>query len=222
MIPSADMTLLLAPGDRMDLKEFLYRWERAPELKFAELIDGLVYMPSPVSVSHSEFDFLAQTVFGYYRLRSGICAALTNPTWLMLESAPQPDLAISLNAEYGGKLKVTSRDLASGLPELIVEVCRSSRSYDVGPKLALYERAGVPEYLAILVEERRFEWRILIQDRYRLLEAADGIFRSRTLPGLWIEERAFWSGDGTRLLAVLDEGMQSEEFLDFKRGPASK
>ena len=222
MIPSADMTLLLAPGDRMDLKEFLDRWERAPELKFAELIDGLVYMPSPVSVSHSEFDFLAQTVFGYYRLRSGICAALTNPTWLMLGSAPQPDLAISLNAEYGGKLKVTSRDLASGLPELIVEVCRSSRSYDVGPKLALYERAGVPEYLAILVEERRFEWRILIQDRYRLLEAAGGIFRSRTLPGLWIEERAFWSGDGTRLLAVLDEGMQSEEFLDFKRGPASK
>ena len=85
----------------------------------------------------------------------------------MLGSAPQPDLTLSLKPEYGGKVKIGPRELATGLPELVVEVCRSSRSYDLGPKLALYERAGVPEYLAILVEERR----ILEQSRYRLMEA---------------------------------------------------
>ena len=220
MTPSPPITLLLAPGDRMDLEEFLARWEQEPELKFAELIDGVVYMPSPVSVPHSDFDFLAQTVFGYYRLRSGVCRALTNPTWLMLGSAPQPDLALCLKPEYGGKLQITPRHLASGLPELIVEVCRSSRSYDLGPKLALYERAGVPEYLAILVEERRFEWRVMVQGRYRFLEAANGVFRSPIFPGLWIDEPAFWSEEGTRLLALLDDGMRSPEFLDFKRGRA--
>src|ERR1700720_1818912 len=140
MIPSAYMTLLLAPGDRMELEEFLERWEQAPDLKFGELIDGVVYMPSPLSLPHSDFDGLAQSIFGHYRLRSGFCKTLPNATWLMLGSAPQPDLALSLKPEYGGKLQVTAGNLAAGLPELIVEVCRSSRSYDLGPKLALYER----------------------------------------------------------------------------------
>lgn len=88
----------------------------------------------------------------------------------MQRSAPQPDLELSLKPEYGGKLQLDSRELAMGVPELAVEVCRSRRSCDLGPKLALYERCGVPEYLAILVEERRFEWRILVQGRYEFLK----------------------------------------------------
>jgi Uma2 family endonuclease len=217
MIPSADMTFLLAPGDRMGLEEFLDRWEKSPELKFAELIDGVVYMPSPVSSPHGDFDWLAAAVLGYYGLRSDVCGGKSNATWLMLGSAPQPDITLSLDSAYGGRVEMAPRELASGLPELVVEICRSSRSYDLGPKLALYERAGVPEYLAILVEERRFEWRILEQGRYRLMEASDGIFRSRILPGLWIDEPAFWRKDRPRLLAVVDQGLQSPEFLEFKR-----
>jgi hypothetical protein len=62
-----------------------------------------------------------------------------------------------------------------------------------------------------------FEWRILEQGRYRLMEAGDGIFRSRIFPGLWIDEAAFWRKDGPRLLAVVDQGLQSPEFLEFKR-----
>jgi hypothetical protein len=216
MIPSVDIPMLLAPGDRMELEEFLERWEQEPGLKFAELIDGVVYMPSPVSVPHMDSDGLAQSIFGYYRLRSGICKNRPNGTWVMLGSAPQPDLALSLNPEYGGQMRLTPRNLASGIPDLIVEICRSSRSYDLGPKLALYQRASVPEYVAILVEERRFEWRVLVQGSYQFLEAENGIFRSRVFPGLWIDEPAFWREDSARLLAVLDEGLSSPEFLDFK------
>lgn len=217
MIPSPPLTMLLATGDRMELKEFLDRWEQSPELKFAELIDGVVYMPSPVSSPHGDFDHVAQTIFGYYRFRSGICDGRTNATCLMLKSAPQPDLALSLRPEYGGKMGLARRDLASGVPELIVEVCQASRSYDLGPKLDLYERAGVPEYLAVLVEEKRFEWRVMSENRYQHLQAVDGVFRSRILPGLWIDEPAFWRADGPRLLAVLDEGLKSPEFEEFKR-----
>ena len=208
MIP----TMLLAPGDRMELEEFLERWDQSPELKFAELIDGVVYMPPPVSLPHGSFNSVAQAVFGRYRLLSGVCKSLANATWLMLGSAPQPDLSLALKKEYGGTMEMAARELASGRPELAVEICWSRRSYDLGPKLALYERAGVPEYLAILVEERRFEWRVLVQSRYQFLNAQDGVFRSRILPGLWIDEPAFWSEDGPRLLSVLDEGMRSPEF----------
>jgi hypothetical protein len=214
MILSPEMTSLLAPGDRMCLDEFLDRWEQSPALKFAELIDGVVYMPSPVSSPHGDFDWQAVTVLGYYGVRSGVCQGKSDATWLMLGSAPQPDLTLSLKP---GKTEIGPRELASGLPELVVEVCRSSRSYDLGPKLALYERAGVPEYLAILIEERRLEWRILEQGRYHIMEASDGIFRSRIFPGLWIDEPAFWRKDGPRLLAVVDQGLTSPEFLEFKQ-----
>ena len=116
----------------------------------------------------------------------------------------------------------------------------------LGPKLALYQRAAVPEYLAILIEEKRFEWRLMVQDRYQLLEASNGVFPSRVLPGLRIDEVAFWSEaaqgrrapqtgkkllcdrharlrcaasfsiDNARLLAVLDEALNSPEFRSFK------
>jgi hypothetical protein len=217
MIPSIDIPMLLAPGDRMELEEFLDRWEKEPGLKFAELIDGVVYMPSPLSIPHSRFDGMAQLVLSHYAVLSSVCESLPQATWLMQRNAPQPDLALSLKPEYGGKMKVASGELASGLPELVVEICRSSRSYDLGPKLALYRRARVPEYLAILVEEKRFEWRILARGRYQLLKAAGGIFHSHIFRGLWIDEPAFWREDGKRLLTVLEEGMNSPEFLDFKR-----
>ncbi len=80
----------------------------------------------------------------------------------MLESVPQPDAALFVRCEYGGR--VEERDgFASGAPELAAEVSQSSRSYDLSPKLALYQRAEVREYVAALIEERRIEGRILDQ-----------------------------------------------------------
>ena len=91
-----------------------------------------------------------------------------------------------------------------------MEVAASSRSYDLGPKLALYQRAEVPEYVAALVEEARIEWRVLEKGSYRLMPTdADGIFRSKAFPGLWLDSVAFWRKDGARLLDVLEQGLQS-------------
>jgi hypothetical protein len=44
----------LCVGQRLSVKEFLRRWEAMPELKFAELIDGVVYMPSPQTSDHGQ------------------------------------------------------------------------------------------------------------------------------------------------------------------------
>jgi Uma2 family endonuclease len=120
--------LLFEPGDRMSCDEFLERWERMPDVKFAELIDGIVYMPSPLSYDHSRCDGLLQWLFGTYAASSGVCQVLPNATWLMLESVPQPDVALRLLPEFGGRTR-TSGVLCSGAPELVVEIARSSRSY---------------------------------------------------------------------------------------------
>ena len=52
----------LITGERMDLEEFLRRWEELPYLKNAELIDGVVYVPSPVSREHGSLDLLISLV----------------------------------------------------------------------------------------------------------------------------------------------------------------
>src|ERR1700681_3130229 len=133
--------LLFEPGDRMSREECLERWERMPELKNAELIDGVVYMPSPVSLLHGRFDSRFHLMLSYYAARTRGCESVVNTTWLMLESAPQPDVALYIRPEYGGSMEVRD-NLASGTPELATEVTRSTRSYDLGPKLALYQRAA--------------------------------------------------------------------------------
>jgi hypothetical protein len=48
---------LLRDGDRLTRDQFLRRWEQMPEVKHAELIDGIVYMPAPVSKVHRNFHF---------------------------------------------------------------------------------------------------------------------------------------------------------------------
>jgi hypothetical protein len=206
---------LIRPGDRMSPSEFLERWEQMPGLKFAELIDGVVYMPSPISLVHANWDGLIQSVCGMYRLRTPGTQMLTNSTWLMTATgAPQPDCSIRILPEFGGRS--SERDgLASGAPEFVAEICHSSRAYDLGPKLALYQSAGVNEYLAVLVEERRFEWRILVNGSYELMQDDHGIHRSVILPGLWIDSTAFWSEDSDRVLQTLEQGLASHEHQDF-------
>lgn len=126
--------LLFEPGDRMSREEFISRWERMPELKNAELIDGVVYMPSPVSKTHSRLNGAMHLVVGNYVARTPGCEWLPNATWYMLESAPQPDVALCSVTESGGGSGEVD-DMAAGAPELAVEITKSRRSYDLGPKL---------------------------------------------------------------------------------------
>ena len=44
----------LKHGDRLGRDEFERRYALRPDLKKAQLIEGVVYLPSPVSVAHSE------------------------------------------------------------------------------------------------------------------------------------------------------------------------
>lgn len=207
--------LLFEPGDRLSLAEFLERWEQMPGLQFAELIDGVVHVPSPVSYSHSSVHSNVQGFLWAYAARTGVCDCLTTATWLMMENAPQPDVAVILLPKYGGRTRIRDK-FASGAPELVVEVSGSSRSFDLGPKLALYQRAGVQEYLALLLEEKRAEWRYLQDGSYRLLAVdSEGTLKSAVFPGLWLDERALWTNDRAALLDTLQRGLESEECNAF-------
>src|SRR6266566_1872883 len=50
----AERVPALQNGDRLTRDEFERRYEAMPHIKKAELIEGVVYMPSPVSREHAE------------------------------------------------------------------------------------------------------------------------------------------------------------------------
>jgi hypothetical protein len=205
----------LEPGDVLSRDEFLRRWDNMPLLQRAELIRGVVYMPSPVGSEHAMRESDLSGWVALYRAATPGCAAAHNATWLMGDAAPQPDLSLHILAEWGGVVRVQGRYLV-GAPEFVSEVCVTSAAYDLHQKLELYREAGVREYLAILLHESEVRWHRLVAGRFEVMPApADGIYRSMVFPGLWLDAAALLKGDLARVLSVLQEGLKTPDHAAF-------
>jgi Uma2 family endonuclease len=205
----------LVTGERLTVEEFLRRWEELPDLKNAELIDGVVYVSSPVSLNHGSLDILIHWWLAHYAHATPGCKGGSNSTWLMSGSAPQPDAYLRILPSHGGQ-SGNEGPLGAGAPELAVEICVTSTEVDFGPKLALYQLAGVWEYITVEQFGQRMIWRVLENGAYVAQTLpADGIVRSRVFPGLWLDLAAFWADDGAKMLAVLNAGLASQDHRDF-------
>ncbi len=206
----------LVAGDKLTVGEFLRRWEAMPEVKQAELIGGIVYMPSPLSWDHASMANQVSCWLGVYAAHTPGCQPGNNATWIMSEEdSPQPDLSLRILPEYGGQSQREGL-FVRGAPEFLAEVSLSSTSYDLHQKLELYETVGVKEYLAILLSENELRWHCLENDRFQLLAApADGVYRSRALPGLWLHGPALLEGNMVQVLATLEEGLKSPAQAEF-------
>lgn len=205
----------LSAGDVLTLDEFLRRWEKMPNLWRAELIGGIVYMPSPLSRAHGVMDNNVGAWLGVYKAATPGCEACDNSTWLMEGDAPQPDTSLFVLPEYGGKARMKD-ELLAGAPEFLAEICLTSAAYDLHQKLELYQKAGVREYLAVLVHEREVRWHRLSRRKFIVVPVpADGVHRSTVFPGLWLDGAALLAGDLARVLAVLQDGLKSPEHAAF-------
>lgn len=212
----------LRAGDKLTRDEFLRRWEAHPKIKLAELIEGIVYMPSPVSVDHGGSDGDVGTWLGMYKAFTPGTASERNTTWFMLDDTPQPDLNLRLLPQCGGGSWVEGKYL-HGVPELVAEVCATSASYDLHQKYDLYQSARIPEYLAVVVFEQEIRWHQLVDGRYRTIPPdADGLNRSRIFPGLWLDGQALLAGDLRRVLERLQDGLNSTEHQQFVAQLAAK
>ena len=213
----------LRDGDRLSREEFMLRWDAMPDLKFAELIDGIVYMASPVSRPHR----LSQSNLNYwlssYQLGTPGCEVGANGTWLMADSnIPQPDLALRILPEYGGQTREEG-NYSAGAPELVAEVSHTTAARDGGAKLRLYERSGVREYIIARTAKQRIVWRELVDGGYEeVAPDADGVFRSRVFPGLWLDSAALFDCDLAGLNATLQRGLVTPEHAAFARDLAAR
>jgi Uma2 family endonuclease len=211
----AERFAALVEGQRLSRDEFLRRYEALPHLKKAELIGGIVRMPSPVSRDHGTRDSRLRTWLGVYAAYTPGCEAAAGSTWLMLEDAPQPDSDLRLLPECGGASRTQGRYVA-GAPEVLTEVSLSSAAIDLTEKKKLYREAGVREYIVFLVAQSKLRWYRLAGNNYKMFAVpADGILRSQVFPGLWLDVGALLAGDMAGVLDVLHEGLQSAEHAAF-------
>ena len=207
----------LNSGDRLSRAEFEKRYEAHPEIKKAELIEGVVYVPSPTRLEHGDLHFNIIGWLAVYRAATpGVIGSDNATVRLDLENEPQPDVSLRLKPELGGRTHVSEDGYLEGPPELVVEVAASSASYDLHDKRRAYARNGVPEYLVLQTYEQRVAWFSLQKEGYELLEPDEkGVLRSKIFPGLWLQPAALWSGDLATMLAVLQEGLASPEHAAF-------
>ncbi len=214
---------LLLNGDRLTRAEFERRYVAMPEVKKAELIDGIVYMGSPVRHSlHAAPHARIIIWLGQYEAATPGTDIGDNATVrLDLENEVQPDVFLRRLPSHGGRTTDTPDGYLSGGPEFVAEVAASSAAYDLHQKKAVFRRHGVPEYLVWITGdggEAEVRWFVLENDEYVLLAPGDdGLLRSRIFPGLWLDPAALLAGDHARVRAVLEEGLASDEHAAFVR-----
>ena len=206
----------LENGDRLTRCEFERRYALRPDLKKAQLIEGVVYMPSPVGIVHAETHSAIHAVLAVYAASTpGVRIADNATVRLDLENEPQPDVLLRIEPAGGGGARVSDGYL-QGPPELIVEVAVSSASIDLHDKLRAYRRNGVQEYVVWRTREQRIDWFELTDGEYRPLTADDaGVVRSRVFPGLRLAVPALLNGDLAGALGELQVGIDADEHRRF-------
>ncbi len=128
-----------------------------------------------------------------------------------MKIAPQPDHFLAILTECGGAS--WGEKFVEGSPELLVEVWHSSASVDLHEKFDLYENARVQEYVVVMLKKREVRWHRLVKGKYK--RGAEGVFRSRVFPGLWLDSKALFNGDMAKVLATLQKGIASDEHQRF-------
>lgn len=208
----------LEQGDFLTRAEFERRYEAMPEVKRAELLEGEVYMPSPVRLrKHSSPHADLVAWFGAYRVQTpGILVGDNSSVRLALDSEPQPDVVLLIEPECGGRANISEDDYIEGSPELVAEVSSSTKSIDLNKKLRIYRKNKVLEYVVWRVDDGDIDWFSWKNDQYQpLARDANTWYRSVVFPGLWLDAAALIRKDLAGLHQVLQQGIASPEHAAF-------
>lgn len=208
----------LESGDRLSRSEFERRYEAMPHINKAELIEGVVYMPSPVHfATHGQpHAHVIGWLTIYCAATPGVKLADNATIILDADNEVQPDVLLRLETNKGGQSRINQKDYVTGAPELVVEIAASSASIDLHEKKHVYRRNGVQEYIVWQIYDGRITWFALHEGEYKELTAdKQGIIRSRVFPGLWLAVAAMLGGDLTAVLATVQQGIQTSEHTKF-------
>lgn len=215
---------LLDTGFHLSQPEFHRRYELAPEIKKAELIEGVVIMGSPVTYNHAQATgAISGWLLTYAASTPGVRFAENASVILDADNEVQPDGTLILGPERGGQTCLKQNKYLEGAPELVVEVALSSVAYDLHEKFHVYRRNRVREYLVWQLDERKVDWFFWEDGEYLRMKPAGGaLYCSLVFPGLCLDTSALLSGDFKRVLAQLNKSMRGASYKQFLKRLSSK
>jgi Uma2 family endonuclease len=194
----------LESGDHLTRDEFHRRYTARPDIRKAELIDGVVYVPSPLRGDlHGQPHGFVMLWLGYYALHVPEARCMDNTT-LLLDGRveAQPD-AMLWHPEDGGP-HLNARGFIEGAPQLIVEVAASSVSCDLHEKKEAYRRNGVREYVVWRVRDKEIDWFRLQGGQYvQITSDTGGLVESAQFPGLRLHVQSMLAANLADVLANL-------------------
>ncbi len=206
MATTTQSSTTLDNGDRLSLAEFSRRYCARTDIRHAELIEGVVHLPSPTRIpQHGRpHGLVAGWLAAYCARVPGVALVLEGTVTLSEDSQVEPDAFLYRVAEGASRFQLTDEGYGVGPPDFVVEVAASSASYDLHNKLRAYERAGVPEYVVWRVEDRQVDWFRLVEGRYVRVEPdAQGIIASSVFPGLRLTVPGLLAGDYAAVLGAI-------------------
>ena len=208
----------LREGDRLSRDEFERRYEVRPDLRQAELIEGIVRMPTPVGYeTHANPHSALITVLSVYAAHTpGVGVAVEATVRLDPENEPQPDVVLRIESDELGQSSIDADGYIAGAPELVAEIAASSARFDLGQKLEVYRRNGVREYIVWQTRARRIDCFQRSGEAFEPLPVAPGgIVHSQVFPGLRIATAALLKRDVATALAVVQRGVGAPEHGEF-------
>lgn len=210
-------------GDHLDQPTFHALYSQTPEGFKAELVGGVVYVASPVSPYHGRpSGRVMYWLTDYAGETPGVLVYNDTTSILGEESEPQPDASMMILPECGGQARVTEKGIV-GAPEFVAEVAYSTASIDLHRKRDDYERAGVREYLVVLPADGTVVGFTRGRAGFKPNDVgADGIWRSRVFPGLWLDPAGLFGESPRPLDAALKLGLADPKHAPFAAKLAAK
>ena len=204
MVAVTQTEITLESGDRLSREEFHRRYQEHPEIKRAELVEGVVYVTSPVRyVQHGKPHGSVLVVLGSYAAKHPELEFATDATIkLDARNEVQPDACLFRTIPGGPAIDADG--YVEGSPQLVVEVAASSVSYDLHDKKEAYRRNQVREYIVWRVLDQAIDWFRLEGSEYvRIAPDERGVIESSTFPGLRLNVPKMLAGDLAGVLAEL-------------------
>jgi Uma2 family endonuclease len=191
----------LENGAVMGREEFHRLYSECAGTSRIELIEGVVFMPSPISTEgHADQQgLLIEWLAAYAARRPGV--KWSPPASILLDDANEPEPDAMLYRTMPGRFEDGFLVVP---PELVIEIANTSASRDLHQKKRAYERNGILEYIVWRVQDRAIDWFALDDGTYRLLPAdSRGVVESRVFPGLCLDVGAALALNRDRVLAAL-------------------
>ena len=138
---------ILESGDRLTRAEFHRRYCARPDIKKAELVEGVVYVASPVRFEgHGEEHGIALMWLNVDAARvPGLRVGDSTTVYLDADNETQPDACLVRSQPRPGEAHIRLDGYVEGVPPLVVEIATSSASYDLHDRLRACRRSGVQE-----------------------------------------------------------------------------